>query len=79
LAGRYIDVNVFVYWLGGHSELGEEAAEWLKQAQISKRGSYVTSTLTIYETLVVLAGLRGASLKNWDFVKHVGIEYTMSP
>jgi len=71
LAERYIDVNVFVYWLGGHPELSEKAAEWLRQARISKRGSYATSTLTIYETLVVLAGLRGASLKDWNFVKHV--------
>jgi len=31
----------------------------------------MTSTLTIYETLVVLGGLKGASLRDGDFVENV--------
>lgn len=68
---RYIDVNIFVYWLGDHPEFSGKAAEWLRRARISKRGFYVTSTLTVYETLVILGGLRGVSLRNRDFVGHV--------
>jgi len=62
---------VFVYWLGGHPEFGDRAAEWLRRAKASKPGSYATSSLTIYETLVILGGLKGVSLRNRDFVEHV--------
>jgi len=71
LVKRYIDVNVFVYWLGGHPDFGDRAAEWLRYAQVSKRGSYITSTLTIYETLVILGGLKETNLRDSDFVEHV--------
>jgi len=71
LVKRYIDVNVFVYWLGGHPEFGDRATEWLRRAKASKPGSYATSTLTIYEALVILGGLKGVSLRNRDFVEHV--------
>jgi len=71
LVKRYIDVNVFVYWLGGHPEYGDRAAEWLRRAKSSKPDSYATSTLTIYEALVILGGLKGMSLRNRDFVEHV--------
>ena len=27
----YIDVNVFVYWLGNHPKYGQEAVNWIKK------------------------------------------------
>lgn len=64
----YVDVNVFVYWLGGHPVFGEAALEWIRRVEAASRGRYVTSSLTLYETLVVLAGLTGRSLRDRGFV-----------
>ncbi len=69
MAKRYVDVNVFVYWLCGHPSFGERAKNWVKR--IEKEGNYITSVLTIYETLVIVAGLTDKSLKDKDFVKTV--------
>ena len=68
---RYIDVNVFVYWLGKHPKFGESAHKWINKIENSPRGAYVTSSLTIYETLVVVAGLSGKNLKDKTFVDGV--------
>ncbi len=68
---RYVDVNVFVYWLGGHPELGERALEWVRRIEAGERGSFVTSSLTIYEVLVILAGLAGKTLRDQVFVEEV--------
>jgi len=69
MAKRYVDVNVFVYWLCGHPSFGEKAKNWIEK--IEKEGNYVTSSLTLYETLVIVAGLTNKSLKDKEFVKIV--------
>ncbi len=68
---RYIDVNVFVYWLGKHPKFGELAREWINKIENSPVGTYVTSSLTIYETLAVIAGFSGKTMKNASFVEEV--------
>ncbi len=68
---RYVDVNIFVYWLGNHPKLGPQAQEWIRKIEESQRGDYVTSTLTLYETMVILAGLTGKNLNDKTFVNQV--------
>lgn len=68
---RYVDVNVFVYWLGGHPLFGSRAYEWIRKVEKAKRGEYVTSTLTVYEVLVIIAGLTGRSLSDRGFVERI--------
>jgi len=67
----YIDVNIFVYWLGNHPKYGQTAREWIKKIETSPRGEYVTSALTLYETLVIMGGLTGKNLKDKNFVQQV--------
>jgi predicted nucleic acid-binding protein len=43
----------------------------MKKIEESQRGDYITSTLTLYETLVILAGLTGKNLKDTSFVNRV--------
>jgi uncharacterized protein len=66
---HYVDVNIFVYWLGKHPVFGETAYSWIQKIENSSPREYVTSSLTIYETLVVLAGLLGKTLKDKTFVQ----------
>ena len=66
---KYVDVNVFVYWLAKHPEYGEVAREWIRRIEHGKRGEYVTSTLTLYELAVILAGLAGKSLRDRELIK----------
>src|SRR3990170_2010410 len=75
----YVDINIFVYWLGNHPTFGETAYKWIKKIEDSPRGKYVTSSLTLYETLVIIAGLTGKSLKDKDFTKAVDLmkEYNL--
>jgi predicted nucleic acid-binding protein len=68
---RYVDINIFVYWLGNHPKFGETAYKWIKKIENSSRGEYVTSSLTIYETLVIIAGLTGKNLKDETFTEKV--------
>ena len=68
---RYVDVNIFVYWLGNHPKHGSIAQRWIKKIEESQRGAYITSTLTLYETIVILAGLTGKNLKDKTFVNKV--------
>ena len=68
---KYVDVNVFVYWLGGHPIFGEKAYKWIKNISETSHKTYVTSTLTIYETLLILAGLTGKNLGDKKFVEEV--------
>ena len=68
---RYVDVNVFVYWLGKHPKFGETAYKWIQKIENSNRREYVTSSLTIYETLVIMAGLAERNLKDKEFVEEV--------
>ena len=67
----YVDINIFVYWLGRHPTFGEAAYEWIKKIESSPRGRYVTSSLTLYEALVVIAGLTGRSLKDRTLIEGV--------
>jgi predicted nucleic acid-binding protein len=67
----YVDINIFVYWLGNHPKFGETAYKWIKKIENSQRGKYVTSSLTLYETLVIIAGLAGKSLKDKAFTEEV--------
>ena len=67
----YVDINIFVYWLGKHPEFGETALTWIKKIENSQRGKYVTSSLTLYEILVIIAGLTGKNLKNQALVTDV--------
>ncbi len=69
MAKRYVDVNVFVYWLCGHPSFGKKAKNWIER--IEKEGNFVTSVLTIYESLVIVAGLTNKSLKDREFVETV--------
>ena len=68
---RYIDVNIFVYWLGNHPIFGQKAYEWIKRIDRSPKGTFVTATLSIYEIAVILAGFIGTTLKNKKFVEQV--------
>ncbi len=68
---RYIDVNIFVCWLGKHPKFGELAYNWVQKIESSARGQYFTSSLAIYETLVIMAGLAGRNLKDKAFVEEV--------
>lgn len=65
----YVDVNIFVYWLGKHPVFGETAYSWIQKIENSSPREYVTSSLTVYETIVVLAGLLGKNLKDKAFVQ----------
>lgn len=55
----YVDVNVFVYWLGNHPVFGKTAYEWIKKIENASKGKYITSSLTLYQTLIIIAGLTG--------------------
>ena len=68
---RYLDVNIFAYWLGDHPKFGETAYRWIKKVESSPHGEYTTSSLSIYETLVIMAGLTGKNLKDENFVEEV--------
>ena len=67
----YVDVNVFVYWLGEHPVFGKIAHSWIQKIAEASCREYVTSSLTIYEVLCVLAGLAGKNLKNRSFVEQI--------
>ncbi|MEM0495121.1 MAG: type II toxin-antitoxin system VapC family toxin [Thermofilum sp.] len=67
----YVDVNVFVYWLGRHPAFGETSYEWVKRIEEAPRGSYVTSALTLYEAAVIVAGLAGRSLRDQAVIRKV--------
>jgi predicted nucleic acid-binding protein len=68
---RYVDINIFVYWLGNHPKFGETAYNWIKKIETSPRGEYVTSSLTLYEALVIIAGLTGKNFKDKTFTEKV--------
>ena len=75
----YIDTNVFVYWLGNHPTFGEKAYQWIKKVEEAPRGKYATSSLTIYQTLVIIAGLTGKSLKDQKLAKEITHSITSLP
>ena len=67
----YVDVNIFVYWLGNHPSFGRTAHRWIKKIENARPGEYITSSLTPYETLVMVTGLTGRSLKDTSLVEGV--------
>ncbi|MBS7612391.1 type II toxin-antitoxin system VapC family toxin [Candidatus Bathyarchaeota archaeon] len=67
----YIDVNVFVYWLGNHPTFGGASYEWIKKIEGAPRGKYVTSALTLYQIMVIIAGLTGKNLKDQELIEEV--------
>ncbi|XHH07993.1 MAG: type II toxin-antitoxin system VapC family toxin [Candidatus Bathyarchaeia archaeon] len=73
---RYIDVNIFVYWLGNHPKFGETAYRWIQEIESSAGKTFFTSSITVYETLVIMAGLAGKNLKNADFVEEITYSLT---
>ncbi len=73
---KYVDVNVFIYWLGGHPVYGEKSYKWVKKIEKASPREYLTSSLTIYETLIILAGLTGRNLKNIGFVEDIVEAFT---
>jgi predicted nucleic acid-binding protein len=75
----YVDINIFIYWLGNHPIFGETAHKWIKRIEEAPQGKYVTSSLTLYEMLVIIAGLTGGSLKDKTFVEEVVKSITSLP
>ena len=47
---KYVDVNVFVYWIGGHPRYGQKALK-LKEIEAGNRGELITSILTACKTM----------------------------
>lgn len=72
----YVDVNVFVYWLGKHPVFGETAYNWIQKITNASPREFITSSLTIYEALYILAGLSGTNLRNKRFVQQITISLT---
>lgn len=70
-AESYIDINVFIYWLGNHPAYGEKSCNWIEKIENAPPGKYVTSVLTLYEILVIIAGLTGGSLKDSTFIERL--------
>jgi predicted nucleic acid-binding protein len=67
----YIDANVFIYWLGNHPAFGKIACAWIKKIEQAPRKRYATSVLSIYQTLVIVAGLTGKDLRGTKLVEEV--------
>ena len=68
---KYIDVNIFVYWLAGHPAYGDRARYWISEVERARRGEYLTSSLTLYETAVIIAGLTNMSFKDKAFIERL--------
>ncbi len=66
----YVDVNVFIYWLTADSKFGETALRWIEKVEDSPR-NYVTSSLTLWEALVIIAGITGRNLRDQDLSSRV--------
>jgi predicted nucleic acid-binding protein len=67
----YIDVNMLVYWLGGHPSYGAQAHRWINTIENSVGERYATSALSLYQALVVIAGLTGETMKDAGFIEKV--------
>jgi predicted nucleic acid-binding protein len=67
----YIDVNIFIYWLGNHPQLGQTAHQWIKKIETSTNQRYLTSSLTLYETTIIIAGLTGKTLKDQNLIDQI--------
>jgi|GEM_PF-248933 predicted nucleic acid-binding protein len=67
----YIDTNIFIYWLGKHPTFGNTAYRWIKEIEGAPRGRYATSILSIYQTIVIIAGLTGKNLKSSKLIEDI--------
>ncbi|RLE76120.1 MAG: VapC toxin family PIN domain ribonuclease [Thermoprotei archaeon] len=68
---KYVDVNVFIYWLGGHPLHGKKSRKWIRKIEKAAPREYMTSSLTIYETLIIHAGLTGRNMRDIEFVRRI--------
>ena len=68
---KYVDVNVFVYWLAGEGEFLERAKQWIKKIENSEKNEYITSALSLYKLIVIMAGVHRKTLKNKKFVQDI--------
>ncbi len=75
---KYVDVNVFVYWLTGEKRYLDRAKKWIKEIELRK-GKFYTSVLTIYEVAVIIAGLTGRNLKDKELIETILIALTSLP
>jgi predicted nucleic acid-binding protein len=75
----YVDINIFTYWLGNHPTFGKPSYKWVKKIEGAPRGKYVTSSLTLYQTLVTIAGLTGRNLKDKPLVEQIVNSITSLP
>jgi len=62
----YVDVNIFVYWLGAHPEHGESSLRWIRKMEEAPRDTYTTSALTLYQLPVIISGLTDRTPKDTD-------------
>jgi predicted nucleic acid-binding protein len=67
----YVDVNVFVYWLGAHPVYGKIAHHWIRRIEESPRGKYITSSLTLYQVAIIMAGLTGTNLRDEKLIRRI--------
>ncbi|MGD0450939.1 MAG: type II toxin-antitoxin system VapC family toxin [Candidatus Bathyarchaeia archaeon] len=70
-AKHYVDVNLFVYWLSKNPTFGNVAHKWINNIESSPPGEYLTSSLSLYEALVSLAGLADKTLKDEAFTENI--------
>jgi predicted nucleic acid-binding protein len=70
-AKHYVDVNLFVYWLSKNPIFGDVARKWINTIESSPLGEYATSSLSLYEALVSLAGLADKTLKDEAFTENI--------
>ncbi len=68
---HYVDANVFVYWLTSDPRFGETALKWIKSIESCSRKEYITSSLCLYETIVIVAGLTGKKLNDKTFTSEI--------
>ncbi len=71
----YLDVNVFIYWLTDSNEFGENAYRWIKQIEENPQ-EYITSSLTIYETSIIIAGQIGKSLNDTSLINQINTAFS---
>ena len=68
---RYVDVNIFVYWLAEHPIFGPTAKRWIQEISKSVRNTYITGSITIYEATIILAGLSNTTLKDLKLINSI--------
>lgn len=72
---KYLDVNVFVYWITDSYEFGDKASHWIKQID-ENPGEFITSSMTIYETAIIIAGQIGKTLNDTRFINQLNTAFS---